>query len=618
LISTLFPLQKNGRLGLFLLMFGLMAVLVWQTAQWLRAPTTLEGAKHWLNVECGFGSVQPLADAWQACKLPHNWDVQKPAYSGDAWYRLMLPATEHIPSQHIPSQQIPSEQALWMFASMNAELWVNQIRLGSGGRMQEPVARHWNNALFFSIPAALLQQQHNELLIHVRGYANNSSGISALITGPYQLLHSMHQSIQFRSNLLTFGALAVTMLVGMLTIIMLVWGRQKMLIYFSLGCLSSSLYLLDQVLVNIPVSRDLWESAVHLSSIWSQTFFLLFLAYFFKTNKRWLIFTLYTYGCLAALMLLNTDSTKIIPVATVWEGFSLLFLLIAMLYMLRRWCAEGLYLALISGVALVFVIMAFMYDWLPFMLGYGANPPFLFYMGPTGFIILMGAALMVRLGNSYRYEKTLSVELGEVLWRNAKELEDVRKRADEMMRNRATLEERDRIVREIHDGVAGLLANTLTVVKPSDSHIRSQLSEALNELRMMMGTLDEDADISSLLGLQRSKLQSVIQAAGASLHWEFYDIPASIEDNAYTGMQLVRIVQECVYNALRHSQATDITVHIDQSNCWISDNGCGFDIHQAYAGRGLKNLRWRARQLKAKFDISSNASGTKISISWKK
>lgn len=587
-------------------MLGMMVVLVWQTGEWLRTPVDAHGARQWLDVECAFGSTLPEAGSWRSCQLPHNWDVQRPGYRGDAWYRLHLPQLE----------EGAQPQALWMSASMNAEVWVNGGLLGSGGRMQEPVARHWNDALFFSIPANLLDRPVNALLIRVYGYANNSSGLSTLISGSFDALHGMNQSIELRSNLLTFGALTVTMLVGLLTLAMLPWGRQLMLIYFSLGCLTSALYLLDQVVVNIPVSREIWESAAHLSTIWSQMFFLLFLAEFLSIGNRRLTGILLTYGGLALLALPNIASENLIVAATLWEGVSLVFMLIAVLYLWRRWYVEGLHLGLIAGLALASVMMAFMHDWLPFVLGQGVSPPFLFYMGPVGFILVMASVLIIRLANAYRYEKEMSLELGDLVWRNRNELEEVRRQADALIEHRAALGERDRIVRELHDGVGGLLANTLAVVKPSDAHIRSQLSEALNELRMMIGTLDEDADISSLLGLHRSKLQSVIEATGADLHWEFYGVPASIPDHAGTGMTLVRIVQECVYNALRHGHATEIIVHIDQSHCWVSDNGCGFDVEQVQLGRGLKNLRWRAEQLNAHFEISSNASGTKINLFW--
>jgi len=116
----------------------------------------------------------------------------------------------------------------------------------------------------------------------------------------------------------------------------------------------------------------------------------------------------------------------------------------------------------------------------------------------------------------------------------------------------------------------------------------------------------------------REGLQAEADEYGIELKWWIEDFPPTIEGELAAGMQLVRIVQEAVHNAMRHGHASEITVHIDPSHCWISDNSCDFDAQFAHSGRGLKNLRWRAGQLKAKFDISSNTSGTKISLFWKK
>jgi signal transduction histidine kinase len=88
-----------------------------------------------------------------------------------------------------------------------------------------------------------------------------------------------------------------------------------------------------------------------------------------------------------------------------------------------------------------------------------------------------------------------------------------------------------------------------------------------------------------------------------------------------TEIAAYRIVNEIVNNALRHSEATEISVQliIDESRLHITveDNGKGFDpaIVEAGGGNGLKNIRQRVTALNGNLEISSApGKGTEVII----
>lgn len=88
------------------------------------------------------------------------------------------------------------------------------------------------------------------------------------------------------------------------------------------------------------------------------------------------------------------------------------------------------------------------------------------------------------------------------------------------------------------------------------------------------------------------------------------------------GMNVYRIIQESVNNALKYAKATSVKIEIRQKdsqlNFEVIDNGIGFDVENADFGNGLNNMRKRAKELQAELQIlSSDGSGTKIILSKK-
>ena len=83
------------------------------------------------------------------------------------------------------------------------------------------------------------------------------------------------------------------------------------------------------------------------------------------------------------------------------------------------------------------------------------------------------------------------------------------------------------------------------------------------------------------------------------------------------GMNMYRIIQESVHNALKYAEAKNITVIIKEKDETITisveDDGKGFDLKNAPLGNGLNNIRKRAREIKGDIAIkSSPQKGTKI------
>src|SRR5690606_24159869 len=84
-------------------------------------------------------------------------------------------------------------------------------------------------------------------------------------------------------------------------------------------------------------------------------------------------------------------------------------------------------------------------------------------------------------------------------------------------------------------------------------------------------------------------------------------------------VMIYRIIQELVYNVVKHAEASKVMVQCSQSDNYffitVEDNGKGFSPDCVpNTSQGLKNIRSRVELLKGKMDIETSKEGTNINI----
>lgn len=67
-----------------------------------------------------------------------------------------------------------------------------------------------------------------------------------------------------------------------------------------------------------------------------------------------------------------------------------------------------------------------------------------------------------------------------------------------------------------------------------------------------------------------------------------------------------RMIQEIIQNILKHAEANEIQIFMDEKLLEIKDNGRGFDIKSASLGTGIKNIKARASLIGADLEIKSS------------
>lgn len=200
-------------------------------------------------------------------------------------------------------------------------------------------------------------------------------------------------------------------------------------------------------------------------------------------------------------------------------------------------------------------------------------------------------------------------------------------RAQEIMRKEMIVNERQRMMRDLHDGVGSTLVSTLVAVERGSmphTAVLSVLRDCVDDLRIVIESSEPiDHDLVVLLATTRHRLGRRLQAAGLSLSWEVEELPPLNWLGPQETLQIMRMVQEVLTNVLKHAQATNIRIAtrtlenggVASVAIEIEDNGIGFDMRTTTSGRGLAHLRSRAQQLDAAIDIrSSPGSGACVTL----
>jgi nitrate/nitrite-specific signal transduction histidine kinase len=199
----------------------------------------------------------------------------------------------------------------------------------------------------------------------------------------------------------------------------------------------------------------------------------------------------------------------------------------------------------------------------------------------------------------------------------------------------ATLEERQRLARELHDAVtqtlfsASLIAEVLPELwEKNELLARQRLTDlhalsrgALAEMRTLLLELRPTA-------LVESNLTDLLQQLGAALRGRCeLEVELSVEGTPPAGgllpevqIALYRIAQEALNNIARHAGASHVVIQLAFGAAGvlleIADDGCGFD---AGTGRpdsfGLVIMRERASQIGAELQVdSAPEAGTRITV----
>ncbi len=190
------------------------------------------------------------------------------------------------------------------------------------------------------------------------------------------------------------------------------------------------------------------------------------------------------------------------------------------------------------------------------------------------------------------------------------------------VRSLATAEERQRLAREIHDGVAqevaslGYLIDDIKAhappeVTPQLAALREELSRIVTELRFSIFDLRKEIGPgASLTSVLADHARHVGETAGIAVHLELSESPARLRPAVES--EILRIAQEAIANARRHSRARNlwITCVVDAPEVFlrVEDDGRGL-LPPRDDSFGLSIMQERADRANCRLSVTDRPGG---------
>lgn len=176
--------------------------------------------------------------------------------------------------------------------------------------------------------------------------------------------------------------------------------------------------------------------------------------------------------------------------------------------------------------------------------------------------------------------------------------------------------------RELHDNIGQLLSlakMNLSSSKPEKvSEGKSMMNQIIKEVRALSKTLNLDwVETISLRGFIEKELEKLQSAEFCQTHFLMKGEEMPLDKDRK--LILIRIIQECLNNAIKHAQPENISINMDfQSDALeivIKDDGKGFDTSQESSGSGMFNLKKRMATIGGQVQIQSIiGKGTEIKL----
>lgn len=242
--------------------------------------------------------------------------------------------------------------------------------------------------------------------------------------------------------------------------------------------------------------------------------------------------------------------------------------------------------------------------------------------------VVIGALLLTLLGFAlYNKQKIKAIKL-----QKEAELKDALLQIETQNKLQ---EQRLHISRDLHDNIGSQLTFIISSLDNlkygysiTDAGLKDKLAgirfftkETITELRDTIWAMNKDAITVADLKNRISNFIEAAKAASRGIDFNFYideKIPYTLSFSSLLGINLYRVIQESVNNALKHADATKIEVSLrtvsSGYNIMISDNGKGFDTTAERTGNGLDNIRKRIAETAGNVSFISSNTGTTVSI----
>ena len=554
---------------------------------------------------------------WRQVRLPHAWRTGHPGTGPVAWYRIewsIVPSRE--PALYIP------------IVASTVEVWSDGRRLWRYPAPPNTVVNLLYEAQVIPLPAELFADGRKGLDLKVMMLGSGFAAISRVMLADQDTVQSRSSFRRAWHGSIALAAALVTIAIGALFLVLWLFDRRDGVhAWFGIFCVAEGVRNLRLQVTVLPFGVDQWNDLILGSLGLTSVLFFLFCRRLTGGSFGWIDRAVMLYPLVAPLLPFLSQEFFIQPRRYFWIApFTVLQMIavVLVIWHLRR--TPGVVATLVSVVGAVH-IAAILRDpsWL---LINAANDVFLFRpVTEAMFAVAVAVLLIDRATKARRELASANVALRHHVDEVDAELARSQARLIEAEREAAAIAERERLLREIHDGVGsqlGLLQRGLEQRQLAPEAAARLARETMEELRLTLDIRrDTNGTLMSMLAGFRYRLQPHLQASGVELVWQPEDGAETVTLTPTDALNVLRIVQEAIGNAVEHGRARKVSLRLAGRQAGhgpvieIADDGVGFDRAPAAEepsagtgrGRGLANMRQRASALGATLEFLPRPEG---------
>lgn len=556
--------------------------------------------------------------------LRHRWANDFPERAGRADYRLQLP-------------EIPRGESMGMLLEATGNqvlVHLNGVEVLRLGVLGDPGFDAVKACHLVTLPAPLFRATgENFLQIAVTTQALRSGGLGAVSLGPLSAVIPVYAGKRFWGHQMPIIYAISLAVMGLLCAAL--WWRQRDRLYgcFSVAALAGVVRIADQVWLAVPFPWPFWGMlvaacyALHL--LYVVRFVLLALDRLTPFLDRAIDAAL---GGVLILIVFSFGFDK----RHLWTAGLVILLAIgcaglgaSIVDLIRRRRPIAWILTSAGGVA----VFCGIHDLLFVRIGVADSAHFpLMPHASFFFVLILGGIVVNNYSRSLEAYRALSDTLADQVAERERQLGEAFEALRRQRETQALLSERQRIMRDLHDGVGSQLVGMLNLLEHGALD-RSLLTEhvqgALDEMRIAVDALQPVGnDLGVVLGNLRYRLQPRLAAAGLAVDWQVMPLPPLLDLSPQVVLHLQRIVLEALTNVLKHAGASRVRIatHWRAANATIyleiNDDGCGLapetdDGATFRHGCGLAGMRLRAEAIGARLSIASRPGhGVHLLLEW--
>jgi signal transduction histidine kinase len=506
----------------------------------------------------------------------------------------------------------------------------NQFAVIVNGReVGRNFARHsdqvlaWYRPYLVALPAGSLVPGTNT--IEIRVSSQDSVGIGRIIIGPDSEVRANYQTQYFWQITAPLAASFAMLIMGILAFLFWLGRRQEVeLAWLSastiLWFLRNYQYFAEVTPFQITVFNAVTVYATYFASVATAAFYFHFIK---LPNTNRIIAAMFALGVPLSIAHTQFGASNLV----FYIPTTILIFAVAVLSLRDFWRHRNIEHGAIS-VAMLIAPFFSLYD-VTLANGHAGWDGNGFYLAVFGgftyslaFLISFGKRALDAFGDLAAANANLERRIAET----RAELAASEAARQELVVGQALAGERERLMQEMHDGIGSNLITALAVARQQNQPQATikTLGRALSDLKITVDSLEPvEGDLVALIGNLRHRMAGDLRDAGVTCRWEVEPCGPLTWLDATNALHVLRIFQEAIGNVLTHSGATEVRIGCREQTvgdvagiaAYVADNGRGFDPAGELPGKGLTNIRARARSLHGVLSSASEpAKGTVITL----